>query len=126
MLFKTSWALAGALGAAAAPMSCAPAFAHAHLQKAVPPADGAVAASPAEIRLKFSEGVEPRFSGIALTTQAGAIEPTGQPSVDPSDNSVLIATVGQKLEPGVYKVTWHAVSADTHRTQGSFTFTVAP
>ena len=24
------------------------------------------------------------------------------------------------LKPGIYKVTWHAVSVDTHRTQGSF------
>jgi methionine-rich copper-binding protein CopC len=28
------------------------------------------------------------------------------------------------LKPGVYSVKWHAVTADTHRTQGAFTFTV--
>ncbi len=102
------------------------AFAHAQLQKAVPAVGGTVSASPTEVRLKFSEGVEPRFSGIALATQDGVAAPTGKPSVDPADNSVLIVTIGQTLKPGVYKVAWHAVSVDTHKTQGSFNFTVAP
>ena len=33
---------------------------------------------------------------------------------------------GRPLPPGVYTVNWHAVSVDTHHTQGSFNFTVAP
>ena len=100
--------------------------AHAQLQKAVPPVGGVVTASPTEIRLKFSEGVEPRFSGITLATEAGVAQPTGKPAVDPADPSVLIAAIGQALKPGVYAVTWRAVSVDTHKTQGKFNFTVAP
>jgi copper resistance protein C len=96
------------------------------LQKAAPAVGGTVSASPTEIRLKFSEGIEPRFSGIALATPAGAAQPLGKANVDPADNSTLIAPIPQPLKPGVYKVTWHAVSVDTHKTQGSFTFTVAP
>jgi methionine-rich copper-binding protein CopC len=107
-------------------LAAAPAFAHAQLQKAVPAAGGTVGAAPNEIRLKFSESIEPRFSNIALATQQGVAEPIGKPSVDPADNSVLIATIAQQLKPGVYKVTWRAVSTDTHKTQGSFAFTVAP
>ena len=102
------------------------AFAHAQLQKAVPPVGGVVIATPAEIRLKFSEGVEPRFSGVTLATEAGAAQPTGKPALDPADPSVLIVTIGQPLKPGVYTVTWHAVSVDTHKTQGGFNFTFAP
>jgi methionine-rich copper-binding protein CopC len=30
------------------------------------------------------------------------------------------------LRPGTYRVSWHAVSIDTHRTEGAFTFTVKP
>ena len=101
------------------------AFAHAQLEKAMPPVGGAVT-SPAEIRLKFSEGVEPRFSGIALTAEGAAAVPLGQPSVDPADKSVLIVKVGKTLPPGLYTVTWHAVSVDTHHTQGDFQFTVKP
>jgi copper resistance protein C len=102
------------------------ASAHALLQKAIPAVGGTVSASPTEIRLKFSEGVEPHFSGIALTTQAGAAVPLGKPSVDPADNSTFIAPITQPLKPGVYTVTWHAVSVDTHKTQGSFEFTLQP
>jgi methionine-rich copper-binding protein CopC len=102
------------------------ASAHASLQKATPAAGATVAASPTEIRLKFSEGVEPRFSTITLASEAGASQPLGKPTVDPADNSTLIAAVSQALKPGIYKVTWRAVSVDTHKTQGGFTFTVAP
>jgi copper resistance protein C len=101
------------------------ALAHAQLEKAVPAVGGTVA-PPSEIRLKFSEGVEPRFSGVALTSEGGVSAPLGRPSVDPSDNSVLVVKIEKPLLPGLYTVTWHAVSVDTHKTQGSFTFTVRP
>jgi copper resistance protein C len=102
------------------------ASAHALLKKAVPAVGGTVNASPTEIRLKFSEGVEPRFSGIALTTEGGASVTLGKSSVDPSDDSTLVAPIPQALKPGVYTVMWHAVSVDTHKTQGNFQFTVQP
>jgi methionine-rich copper-binding protein CopC len=102
------------------------ALAHAQLQKAAPAVGSTVQSSPNEIRLKFSEGVEPRFSGIALATEAGASAALGKPNLDPADNSVLVAPVLRALKPGAYTVTWHAVSVDTHKTQGSFNFTLAP
>jgi copper resistance protein C len=46
------------IGAFAFALTSTAAFAHAQLQKAVPPVGGAVS-SPSEIRLEFSEGVEP-------------------------------------------------------------------
>ena len=101
------------------------AFAHAQLESATPAVGGAVA-SPSEIRLKFSEGVEPRFSTISLATDSGGAVALGAPSVEPDDQSVLIAKIGKSLAPGIYTVTWHAVSVDTHKTQGSFNFTVTP
>jgi hypothetical protein len=118
--------LLGAAASISLALAASPAFAHAMLRKAEPAVGGVVAASPKQIRLKFSEGVEPRFSSIALATQAGAPVPTGKPALDPGDASALIAAVPQPLKPGVYRVTWRAVSVDTHKTQGAFTFTVAP
>jgi copper resistance protein C len=117
-------AVLGALLGAAAFASTA--SAHALLKKAVPAVGGTVNASPAEIRLSFSEGVEPRFSGIALASEGGTSVTLGKSNVDPSDNSTLIAPIPQPLKPGVYTVNWHAVSVDTHKTQGSFQFTVQP
>jgi methionine-rich copper-binding protein CopC len=102
------------------------ALAHAMLKKASPPVGGAVSASPSEIRITFSERVEPRFSGIAVSTEAGASAYVGKSSVDPSDAATLVTPVSAPLKPGVYTVHWHAVSVDTHRTQGSFQFTVRP
>lgn len=115
-----------AVASLALAMVASAAFAHALLETAVPPVGGAVRASPKEIRIKFSEAVEPRFSGITLATEAGVAQPTGKPGLDPADASVLIVTIDQPLKPGVYAVTWHAVSVDTHKTRGSFNFTVAP
>jgi methionine-rich copper-binding protein CopC len=104
----------------------AAAFAHAHLQKSTPSAGEIVKASPTEIRLTFSEAVEPRFSTIAVVAHGAVAAPVGKPSVDPADDSVLIAPISQALKAGVYKVTWRAVSTDTHKTEGAFSFTVAP
>jgi hypothetical protein len=99
-----------------------PAFAHAHLQKATP-AVGATVASPSDIRLTFSEGVEPKFSGVTIAGDGGDAA-VGPASVEAGHQNVLIVPVTQPLANGVYTVKWHAVSIDTHTTQGKFTFTV--
>ncbi len=54
----------------------AQAFAHAQLEKATPAVGGTVA-SANEIRLEFSEDVEPRFSGVTLSGAGGAAVPLG-------------------------------------------------
>lgn len=117
-MLRLGTSLAFALAATAA-------LAHAQLEKAVPAVGGSVA-SPNEIRLKFSEGVEPRFSGVALSAADGVAQPLGKAAVDAADDSVLIVKIAKTLPPGVYTVNWHAVSVDTHHTQGSFEFTVTP
>ena len=48
------------------------AFAHAQLEKASPPVGGTVA-SASEIRLTFSEGVEPKFSKVSVTGPGGPV-----------------------------------------------------
>jgi methionine-rich copper-binding protein CopC len=99
--------------------------AHAFLDQAVPPVGSAVPASPKEIRLTFSEGVEPRFSAIELATSDGRTIATGPAVRDPGDDKQLVLAV-PPLAPGRYKVSWHVVSVDTHRTEGVYSFTVAP
>lgn len=115
---RTALAIAFALVATAA-------YPHAQLVKATP-AVGATVASATEIRLKFSEGVEPRFSHIALTAADGAAAPLGAAKVDSGDPTMFVAPIAKPLAPGVYTVKWSAVSVDTHHTQGDFQFTVAP
>ena len=120
MSAKTFFRAAAALALAFAATG---ALAHAQLEKATPGV-GATVASASEIRLEFSEGVEPKFSGVTLKADGGAAEPLGAANVEAGDNKLLIVKVGKALAPGVYTVNWHAVSVDTHHTQGSFQFTV--
>jgi methionine-rich copper-binding protein CopC len=99
------------------------AFAHAQLEKATPAAGGTVA-PPNEVRLEFSEGVEPRFSAVKLTAANGAAVALGAATVEAGRQNVLIVPIAKPLSSGVYTVHWHAVSVDTHHTQGTFEFTV--
>ena len=101
------------------------ASAHALLEGAQPPVGGVVRAAPSALTLRFSEGLEPRFCSVSVTGANGDDERTGALSVVPGDPRQLVAPV-RTLTPGAYKVSWHAVSVDTHRTQGTYTFTLAP
>ena len=101
------------------------AFSHALLRGAIPPVGSTVAAAPAEVVLTFSEGVEPRFSTIAVQDAAGAKVDAGDPHLVNGDGKRLAVPL-KATSPGVYTVIWHATSVDTHRTEGTFRFTVKP
>ncbi len=100
------------------------ALAHAQLEQAVPAVGSTVATAPAELRLDFSEALEPRFCKVEVTDAAGAPFNAGKLRTDPANAEHLLVPIG-KLPGGIYAVTWHAVSVDTHRTQGLYHFTVA-
>jgi methionine-rich copper-binding protein CopC len=117
-ILKTAASLAFAFAATQA-------FAHAQLEKATPPVGGTVA-SPNEIRLEFSEGVEPKFTKVTLTGPGGATVPLGSATTEAGNQAVLIVPIAKPLAAGGYKVHWQAVSVDTHHTQGTFEFIVKP
>lgn len=99
--------------------------AHAHPQlQSAEPAAGATAASPKQIRIIFNEAVIPQFSGADVRDPSGKLIPTSKSETDPANKKILIVPVSQELAPGEYKVDWHAVSDDTHRVKGSYTFSV--
>lgn len=112
---------------AAAAFLLLPGLAHAHarLRQAEPPVGGTVHAAPAQVDLTFSEAVEPRFSTVAVTNAAGAKVDKGDLHIVAGDGKHLAVSL-EALQPGTYTVDWHATSVDTHKTEGSFTFTVAP
>jgi hypothetical protein len=99
------------------------AFAHAHLVRATPAAGGTVQAAPGEVTLRFSEKLEPKFSSVLVRDSAGKQVDKGDATVDKADRMVIRVLLPQ-LEPGVYTVEWRAVSADTHKVNGNFTFKV--
>jgi len=97
-----------------------PALGHARLVSS-DPAPNAKVKSPGQIKLHFSESLEPAFSSADLADGAGKTVP-----VSKSVGSDTITLLPLTLKPGAYKVTWHSVGQDTHRLTGSFGFTVVP
>jgi methionine-rich copper-binding protein CopC len=106
-------------------LTASAAFAHAQLEKATPPVGGTVA-SASEIRLEFSEGVEPKFTKVTLTGPGGGAVALGAAATAAGNQAVLIVPIAKPLAAGDYTVHWQAVSVDTHHTQGTFAFTVKP
>jgi copper(I)-binding protein len=99
-------------------------FAHAHLQKAVPPVESTVTQPLTEVTITFTGAVEPRFSSIEATNATAQRVDNGQPHVVNGDGKRLAVAV-QALPPGTYTVVWHATSVDTHKTDGRYHFTMA-
>lgn len=103
----------------------AAAAAHAQLERAVPPVGSTVAHAPGELQMSFSERLEPRFTTVTVTDAQGRAMTAGALHLDPADGAHLLVPV-RPLGTGTYTVRWHAVSVDTHRTQGTYSFTVGP
>ena len=99
-----------------------PASAHAFLERSNPGAGAVVTTPPGTLTLDFSEPLEPAFSGVVLSDTKGRAVAGTATTVAGSHMSVIVPA----LAPGAYKVRWHALSIDTHRTQGTFSFTVKP
>jgi hypothetical protein len=119
MLLKKALTTAALLGSLLAASSV---FAHAHLKSQTPAADSTVAA-PTELRLVFSEGVEATFTKVTVSKD-GADVPVKSLATEGSDKKTLVVTPAAPLTPGAYKVEWHAVSVDTHKSEGAYSFKV--
>ena len=100
----------------------APLFAHAFLQHAEPGAGATLRVPPKRVALTLSEKLEPVFSGMAVTDASGRNVEAG--AVVIGGNSMVAPL--RLLPPGSYRVVWHAVSVDTHRTEGAYSFAVKP
>ena len=97
--------------------------AHAFPKTAEPAADSTVSPAPSEVKIWFTGKLEPAFSKLEVQNAAGATVDQGNAAVDPQDTTFMHVSL-KPLPPGTYKVHWHAVSIDTHATDGNFTFTV--
>ena len=104
----------------------APALAHAHLKSAMPAAGSIVTAPPTALDLKFSEGLNLKFTGVKVTGPDKASVATGDASLGANDDTALVVPVSGTMGAGTYTVTWHALSDDGHKTNGSYKFTVKP
>jgi copper resistance protein C len=96
------------------------AYAHAHLQRSEPRDGSTVIPAPNEVVMWFTEGLEPAFTGVEVRDAEGGRVDQGAPQISGSTMRIGL----KALPPGTYKVNWHALSVDTHKTDGTFSFQV--
>ena len=97
-------------------------WAHARLKTSDPAQGAAIPTAPKTVALTFTERLESRFSGVAVTDAQGHDVTMGKPAI--SDVSMTVTL--KPLPAGVYHVAWHVISVDTYRTEGKYDFTVKP
>jgi methionine-rich copper-binding protein CopC len=116
-LIAAAFVLAGLLTAPA------PVRAHAFLDHSDPAVGSTVPTSPPVMHLWFTQELEPAFSWVTVTDRSGAAMNDGSATIDPSNKSEFTVKL-KPLANGIYTVKWHALSVDTHTTEGDFTFHV--
>jgi methionine-rich copper-binding protein CopC len=94
--------------------------AHAFLEHASPLVGSTVAVAPREVSLTFTQNLERAFSSVQVTDAHGARVDRGKAQVSGSTMRIGL----KPLAPGSYRVRWQALSVDTHKTEGSFSFRV--
>jgi copper resistance protein C len=99
------------------------ALGHSGLERAEPPAESRLKRPPGEVKLYFSERLEPAYSSVRVSDSRGVQVDRRDAHVDSGNPLVLRATL-QPLEPGTYTVNWRVLSTDSHVTEGRFTFRV--
>ena len=97
--------------------------AHAFLKRAEPAVGSTVQTSPNEVRIRFTENIEPAFSSIQVFDPSNRQVDKGDVHLDRSDHALLHVSL-PRLGAGTYTVVWRVVSVDTHVTNGTFTFRV--
>lgn len=97
-----------------------PAMAHAFLTHATPGA-GASVTAPRDISLSFSAKLDAAGSGVDITDASGHAVNV---KAVVTDSNITVAL--PSLAPGEYHVAWHALSVDSHHTEGGYDFTVQP
>ena len=99
------------------------AWSHAFLERAEPRVGSTVKAAPSQVRVWFTEALEPAFSTLEVVNQSGDRVDRGPARVDAASPSMLQVPL-KPLAPGTYRVKWRVLSVDTHVTEGDFTFSI--
>jgi len=93
------------------------------LQRAEPRVESKLKRAPDEVKLYFTERLEPAYSAVRVLDAAGAQVDRRDSRVDRANPALLRATL-PPLPPGIYKVLWRVLSIDADITEGAFTFRV--
>ena len=100
------------------------ATAHAALRTASPAPDAQLDQAPHEIRLAFTESVEPTLSSIVVRNTRGEGATMRCEAAERNRRTCVVQL--QPLASGSYTVEWRVVSADGHAVTGKYSFTIRP
>lgn len=98
------------------------AAAHTALLDAEPAPGARLSSPPAEVRLTFTEALQPGSTFAIFGAVFDEIEGV-EPQVDPGAPQQMAATI-PPLDPGTYTVQWVAVGDDGHKVNGSYSFSI--
>ena len=96
---------------------------HAVLQRAEPRVESKLKRAPEEVKLYFSERLEPAYSSVRVLAARGLQVDRRDSRVDRT-NPVLLRATLPPLSPGAYTVVWRVLSIDADVTEGRFTFRI--
>lgn len=117
--------VAAVVVAAVLALSAAAVYAHAFLERAAPAVGSTVHGAPSEVKLWFTQRLEPAFSTVRVLDAGGAQVDAKDKRVDAGDATLLRVSL-PRVPPGKYRVVWRVLSVDTHASEGDYTFEVAP
>jgi len=99
-------------------------LAHAKYERSDPGRRSVVARSPDEIKIWFSEQLEPAYSTIVVKTKAGDPVTDEKAFVADDGTGKLLILKLPKLEPGKYSVFYRVLSVDGHIVDSKFKFRI--
>ncbi len=97
--------------------------AHATVKTAEPKPDSEQSEPPKEIRLHFSDTLEPAFTKISLLDARNVVVKLPKTVVDKADARTVSAQL-PVLGAGQYLVRWSTMTRDSHKVKGEYRFTV--
>jgi hypothetical protein len=99
------------------------ALAHALLGKSEPARRAVLSMPPTQVRLWFSERLEPAFSNASVVDADGKAVTEQQARIAAEDPKLLELPL-PGLGPGTYTVRYKVLSVDGHSIDGSFKFSI--
>jgi copper resistance protein C len=98
--------------------------AHAFLVRAEPRVGSKLDKAPTQVRIWFTESVDPVSSSIKVFDGQGKQVDKKDTHSDPGNRALLRISLKPALAPGEYRVIWRVASVDTHVTSGDFRFQI--
>jgi methionine-rich copper-binding protein CopC len=94
------------------------------MMRADPAPNSVVTVSPMQIRVWFSDELDPLCRVLVVRDSHGREVDSQDTSTDPDDSKELIVTIPDRIYNGHYSVSWEVTTGDGRQNHGSFGFTV--